>query len=459
MVSSKFAIVDIETTGGNSSSGKITEISIFLHNGTEIIDEFTTLINPERTIPHYITNLTGITDAMVATAPTFPQIAKRIVEITSDAFFVAHNVSFDYNFIKAEFASLGYEFERKTICTITSSRRLIPGHKSYSLGNLCADLGIHISDRHRARGDAFATVKLFEMCLALGLSPKLFEEQPLTPKPKKFATLFETKLLTDIPAKAGVYYFYDADKNLIYIGKSKSLKQRISSHFTVTNNSKGGKIKNNTASFDYTLTGSELIALLLESEEIKANKPTQNKAQRKAKERIGLFASLDNDIFRLSLNPLVDEKELAYATFDSLKEAKTWFTAFIQHHQLCLNYTLEQNDGKPCFNNGIKLCNGICCGAETVEEYNQRVQKAVDTLGFFAPNAIIVDHGRNVNEYSIVVIEENQFKGFGWIGKDVATSSLEEIKEQLYSRKPNADAKVLINGYLKKNKVLKIIRF
>lgn len=160
-----YAVVDIETTSGSPKSGKITEIAIYIYNGTEITEEFVSLVNPECEIPYYITNITGITNQMVANAPKFYEIAKEIVNITSNKIFVAHNVNFDYNFIKKEFKELGYHFSRKKMCTVQLSRKYIPGHSSYSLGKICADLGIPINGRHRAAGDAFATVQLLSKIL------------------------------------------------------------------------------------------------------------------------------------------------------------------------------------------------------------------------------------------------------------------------------------------------------
>ncbi len=160
-----FTIIDIETTGNNSKNGKITEIAIYQHNGQRITESFSTLINPEMDIPYFITKLTGIDNDMVKTAPKFYEVAKKIVELTAGRTFIAHNVHFDYSFIKEEFKRLGYAFNRKTLCTVQLSRRLLPGHRSYSLGRLCSDLGIEINGRHRAAGDAFATVKLFEILL------------------------------------------------------------------------------------------------------------------------------------------------------------------------------------------------------------------------------------------------------------------------------------------------------
>jgi len=160
-----YAIIDIETTGQSAAKGKITEIAIYVHNGYEIIDSFSSLINPECYIPEFITSLTGIDNEMVRNAPKFYEVAKQIVEITQDKIFVAHHVSFDYKFIQEEFRRLGYDYQRKTMCTVRMGRKYIPGYRSYSLGKICDELGISINGRHRAAGDALATTKLFEIIL------------------------------------------------------------------------------------------------------------------------------------------------------------------------------------------------------------------------------------------------------------------------------------------------------
>jgi len=160
-----FTIIDIETTGSVYKHGKITEIAIFQHNGQKITNSFSTLINPEINIPQFITRLTGISNDMVKNAPRFYEVAKKIIELTEGCTFIAHNVNFDYSFVREEYKRLGYAFNRKKLCTVQLSRKLLPGHSSYSLGNLCSELGITINDRHRAEGDAIATVKLFELLL------------------------------------------------------------------------------------------------------------------------------------------------------------------------------------------------------------------------------------------------------------------------------------------------------
>lgn len=160
-----YAIIDIETTGQSALKGKITEIAIFVHDGTEIVESFSSLVNPECYIPQFITDLTGISNDMVKRAPKFYEIAKKIVEITQDKIFVGHNVQFDYRFVQEEFKRLGYDYQRQTMCTVRLGRKFIPGHRSYSLGNICEELGISINGRHRAAGDAYATTKLFEIIM------------------------------------------------------------------------------------------------------------------------------------------------------------------------------------------------------------------------------------------------------------------------------------------------------
>lgn len=160
-----YSIIDIETTGQRFQSGKITEIAIYVHNGQQIIRSFSSLVNPESYIPDFITRLTGIDNKMVEHAPKFYEIARTIVELTAGNIFVAHNVMFDYSFVREEFKRLGYDFKRKTLCTVKLGRKYLPGHRSYSLGNICSDLNIKIEGRHRAAGDALATVRLLEIIM------------------------------------------------------------------------------------------------------------------------------------------------------------------------------------------------------------------------------------------------------------------------------------------------------
>ena len=269
-----YAIVDIETTGGSSLIEKITEVAVFQHDGEKITGEFVTLINPERNIPYYITNLTGISNEMVEDAPKFYEVAKQIIEFTEGRTFVAHNARFDYSFIRQEFKSLGYNYRRNILDTVTLGRKLIPGHRSYSLGNICRDLGITINGRHRAAGDALATVSLFEILLQRdreihGEYSGLIRNTKLSKlNPKLDITSIET-----IPEDPGIYYFYNENHDLIYVGKSRNLQQRIRTHLSNNTTNRSMEMRDQIAYIDWEVTGSELVALLKESSEIKRNKP------------------------------------------------------------------------------------------------------------------------------------------------------------------------------------------
>ena len=225
-----YAIIDIENNGGV----KITEISIFIYNGKEVVNEFTTLVNPECNIPLRITNLTGIDNFMVREAPKFYEIAKKVFEITEDCIFVAHNVNFDYGIIGKEFNELGLTYKRKKLCTVRLSRKLLPNKKSYSLGTLCISENITITDRHRARGDAKATVILFEKLLKLdALHADKIIASFLNPRSREatLPPLLPKDTFDNLSQKHGVYYFWNEQKEIIYVGKANNIKQRVLSHF------------------------------------------------------------------------------------------------------------------------------------------------------------------------------------------------------------------------------------
>ncbi|HLP21810.1 MAG TPA: exonuclease domain-containing protein, partial [Chitinophagales bacterium] len=266
----EYAIVDIETTGGHAASNGITEISIQVHNGKQVTQVYETLINPGYKIPYYIKGLTGITDEMVADAPTFAEVAADIWGILAGRVFVAHSVNFDYSFIKTHLAANGYELNTKKLCTIRLSRKIFPGASSYGLGKICGFLGIEIDDRHRAGGDARATVKLFEMLLERDTEDliqkslkKNSKEQSLPPNVPK--EQFET-----LPSAPGIYYFKDSKGKVVYVGKAKDIKKRVSSHFSNNSAAKQKQEFMRTIhAIHFEVCGSELMALLLESHEIK----------------------------------------------------------------------------------------------------------------------------------------------------------------------------------------------
>ena len=403
-----YAIIDIETTGGQFNEEGITEIAIYKYDGYEIIDQFISLINPEKTIQPFVVKLTGINNAMLRSAPKFYEIAKRIIEITEDCILVAHNTSFDYRILRTEFNRLGYDFVKPTLCTVELSKKLIPEQPSYSLGKLVRALGIPMSDRHRASGDALATVKLFQLLLAKdtekeiliglikaeiksGLSPKLLD------------------IVESLPNKTGIYYIHNEKGNLIYIGKSKNIKKRVNQHFTGKNN-KSKKIQAQVYTVTFEETGSELVALLKESEEIKINKPIYNRAQRKSIFQWALYEVLDdNGYLNLKLQK-ADGRKKEITSYTSLQEGKNSLFRITEKYNLCqkLNGLYETQNG--CFQHKINECNGACLGKEAPEEYNLRVEEFLNEMSFNNQNKIIVDRGRKINERSAVLIENGILK-------------------------------------------------
>ena len=413
-----YSVVDIETTGNGYKGQKITEISVFLFDGQKVIDEFTSLVNPEQRIPHFITNLTGITEAMVSTAPKFYEIAKKVVEITKDAIFVAHNVNFDYNVIRDEFKSLGFDFKRKKLCTVRLSRKIIPGLPSYSLGNICTAEGIEIAERHRAKGDAEATVELFRRLLERDHNFTINSFLNSKSREASLPPLLDRLVVDNLPETHGVYYFKNEQKEVIYVGKANNIKQRVISHF-YDKKKKERTMCLETADITCTETGSEIVALLYESSEIKHFYPKFNRAQRRAGEGVGLFWYEDQkgilhlayDRLKLAPNPVMK--------FSSMAECRSVLEKICDAFELCPKYCHLETHVNACFHFQIKKCKGICSGKETPENYNKRVHKAVKSLGLQAENLVLKEKGRNDKELGFVLILNGIYQGFGYINKDI----------------------------------------
>ena len=452
-----YAIIDIETTGGQFNEEGITEIAIYKFDGSEIVDQFISLVNPEKPIQPFVVNLTGINNAMLRSAPKFYEVAKRIIEITEGCILVAHNTSFDYRILRTEFTRLGYDFIKQTLCTVELSKKLIPGQPSYSLGKLVRALGIPMSDRHRASGDALATVKLFQMLLAEDTEKEIVTslikaeiKSGLTPK------LLD--IVESLPSKTGIYYIHNEKGELIYIGKSKNIKKRINQHFT-GKNSKSKKLQVQVFTVSYEETGSELVALLKESEEIKINKPIHNRAQRKSIFQWALYEILDGNGY-LNLKLLkADGRKKEITSYTTPQEGKNALFRITEKYNLCqkLNGLYETQSG--CFQHKINECNGACLGKETPDVYNQRVEEFLDEMSFENQNMIVVDRGRKVSERSAILIENGIYKGYCFYDLNYQITNVEVLKNILIPMQNNRDTRTIIRGYLRKNKVMKIIKF
>ena len=454
-----YAVVDIETTGNGYKGQKITEISIFIFNGEKVLDEYTTLVNPEAPIPPFITNLTGITQAMVRNQPKFYEIARKVEEITKNCIFVAHNVNFDYNIIQAEFKNLGFDWKRKKLCTVRLTRKIIPGLKSYSLGNICVDENIPINGRHRARGDVEATVELFRRLIKR--DDNFIINSFLNPKSRQatLPPLLDKTVVDNLPEKHGVYYFKNTAKEIIYVGKANNIKQRVISHF-YDKKKKEISMCLETANISFTETGSELLALLHESSEIKQHYPKYNRAQRRAGEAVGLFSYEDQKgIIHLAYNRL----KLApnpMMKYYSVAECRNHLELLCKEFELCPKYCHLQTNVSSCFHFQLKECKGVCCNKETVDDYNIRVKKAIKSVGIGAENLVIKENGRTETEVGFALILNGIYLGFGYLDKEQA-NQLEQPEDYQFFvqlQKDNRDVQRILSSYIKKKEKLKKIK-
>ena len=394
---------------------------------------------------------------MLRSAPKFYEVAKRIIEITEGCVVVAHNASFDYRILRTEFTRLGYDFIRETLCTVELSKKLIPGQLSYSLGKLVRALGIPVTDRHRATGDAMATVKLFKMLLAKDSKKEIISELIK----KEIKSGLSPKLLDiveSLPFKTGIYYIHNEKGDLIYIGKSKNIKKRVNQHFTGTSG-KCIKIQREVFAVTYEVTGSELIALLKESEEIKINKPIYNRAQRKSIFQWALYPEKDkNGYLNLKLQK-ADGRKKEITSFTSIQEGKNSLLKITEKYNLCqkLNGLYETKNG--CFQHSIKECNGACLGIETPELYNIRVEEFIREMKFSNDNMVIIDKGRTVDERCAVLIENGIYKGYCFYNLNYQINNIEILKNIIIPMQNNRDTRTIIQSYLRRNKVFKILKF
>jgi DNA polymerase-3 subunit epsilon len=457
-MSQLFSVIDIETTGGLATKEKITEIAIYVTDGNSIIEEFSTLINPERRIPSFITGLTGITNEMVEDAPKFYEVAAKIVELTKNTVFVAHNASFDYSFVKNEFSQLGYNFKLNTLCTLQLSRKLFKGHKSYSLGNLCNDLGIVIHNRHRAGGDAQATAILFKMLYEFdlnqneGININGFSICGLNP------TLKLSKI-SNLPEKAGVYYLYDSNNDLIYIGKSKNIHSRVLSHLRNEKTNKGINLKFSICDIDYEQTGSELIALLKESHEIKKHKPTFNKAQRRTSNNWGIYSYEDElGYIRFKIQNVEDSEEAFLNAFSSKLATQDALTNYCIKYQLCQKLCGLYQSAGACFYYGLGECKGACCGAESPEDYNLRANALISEFSPNLQNVLIVLNDCDDDRIGLVAIKNSKYIGYGYTSQD-AQLSVEDMLDCISHFPENKDVRQIIRTYLKTHRDYKVVEF
>ncbi|CAL1518380.1 exonuclease domain-containing protein [Chitinophaga sp. MM2321] len=427
-----YAIVDIETTGGHAAAHGITEVAIFLFDGKEITQHYQTLINPRIHIPYYITSLTGITNSMVEDAPPFEAVAPLIHALLRDRIFVAHNVNFDYSFIKHHLAAAGYDLQAKKLCTVRLGRKIFPGLKSYSLGNFCKQMGITVNGRHRASGDAEATVRLFARMLENDTQKAIAAALKAGSKEQFLPPNLSPDVVKALPDTSGVYYFHDNKGKVVYVGKAKDLKKRVNSHFTGHSSSRQRQNFLRTIhNITFQETGTELMAGILESVEIKRLWPAYNYAQKRMEFRYGFYLFEDQQGYlRLAI-----EKKRKYShplhSFNLLIDGQRLLRTLIREFELCPKLCFLQKGNGTCVGITAATCHGACEKAEAPQSYNERVKAAISFLQEQQPSVTIFDKGRNSGERSCILMEKGRFYGMGYVPLHINTEDAALFREYL----------------------------
>ncbi|CAN5343359.1 exonuclease domain-containing protein [soil metagenome] len=424
-----YAVTDIETTGGYAAANGITEIAVVITNGTEIIERYSTLVNPVYSIPKYVQSLTGITNAMVQHEKHFSQIADDLYRLLHDKIFVAHNVNFDYSFLKHHFKEAGYDLNCKKLCTVRLGREILPGYRSYSLGNFCREVGIEVEDRHRAGGDAEATVKLFHKLLLHdkeGVVSKILKGKT---KEQHAPPNLPVAQLHQLPQQPGVYYFHDHKGKIIYVGKAKNLAKRVNSHFA---NNKPNKQKQeflrNIHSISHKVCSTELMAFILESVEIKKLWPQQNRSQKRFEQAYALYSFEDrNGYVRLAIEKKNKSLKALY-TFNLLTEGHNLLRNLVAQFELCPRLCFLHHHSAACTKQKDNHCKGACQQKESAADYNKRVLQCIGHLNNELPTFALFDQGLEYGEQSCILMEKGRFAGMGYLPSSVSTTSFEDIK-------------------------------
>lgn len=453
-----YAIVDIETTGTYAAANGITEISIQVFDGYRVVEKYETLINPLQHIPHFIESFTGISNTMVKDAPTFEQIAEKVYAILHDKIFIAHNVNFDYSFIKVNLENAGYSFHVKKLCTVRLSRKIFPGYPSYSLGKLCDSLGINIKGRHRAGGDALATVTLFKMLLENDENKFIVSSLKTNSKEQILPPNIPKENYDNLPLVPGVYYFHNAKGKIIYVGKAKNIRSRVNSHFS---NNSASRQKQNFINHIYSISfkecATELMASILESIEIKRLWPAFNASQKRWEDVYGIYSFEDqNGYIRLAIEK--NKRNLKpITTFHYLINGQSILRQLTKDYNLCPKFCFLQTNHGKCIGIIEEYCYSACEKEESANDYNNRVSDAINSLQD-KPSFAIFDKGLNYDEQSCVLVINGKIYGMGCLKNDLILDNPEKLKELIEPLKENSFIQNLVIGYAARfpEKILKL---
>lgn len=429
-----YAIVDIETTGGYAAANDITEVAIILHDGEGVTEVYETLLKPSVAIPYFIQSLTGIHPVMVENAPRLAEVAAEIHSKLQGRIFVAHNVNFDYSFLKFHLAACGYQLDVQKLCTVRLCRKVFPQLPSYSLGNLCRQFGINNQSRHRAGGDAGATAKLFDIILRNnGLAhirdflKRNSKEQCLPPNLPK-------EQVDQLPYTPGVYYFHNEKGKIIYVGKARNIRYRVSSHFT--HNGAGRQRQEflrNIHSISYQNCGTELMAFILENIEIRKYWPQYNTSLKHFTPSFGLYVYEDRNGYQRLIIEKKNTNLKPLYTFNTMLEGNRLLNELVSRFSLQLVL------------------------GEDIAAYNNRVEEAIEYLQKLLPTFAVVDDRYDADGRSCILIEKGRFYGMGYMPGDANVYSAEDLKTYLQVYPENDYIRGLVYQYVQKRPEKKVI--
>lgn len=443
----EYAIVDIETTGGNASHSRITEIAIIIHDGATILERWETLINPQKDISLSIFALTGINNEMVENAPIFDDVADKIFSLLNNRVFVAHNVNFDYSFVNHQLEQSGFKWKASKLCTVRAARKIKPGLPSYSLGKLCKSLDIKLLNQHRAGGDADATAILFSKLLAWDEGNEIEKMVKNTAQDQRLPPNLPKEDFENLPQKPGVYYFYNQLREVIYVGKAINLKKRVTSHFT------GNSITPQRQNFlreifgvSFEICATEFMALLLECSEIKKLWPIHNRALKKFEPKFGLHEYEARNGYRYLAIGKLSKGQQAVETFGNIHEGINLLIQLIDQFKIDIRFCNFGQKEVGIFQQVVSKE-----ALPSLTNHNTKVENALDFLSQNRPTYAIVDKGRSVDERSCIWVEKGHFYGMGYIANEEVIYEPQQLKEHVTRYQSNQYIMKLIHSYVEKH--------
>lgn len=449
-----YAVIDVEATGGKKGEESIIEIAIFLYDGEKITDQLISLVQPDREIDVYVQKLTQITPKMVKTAPKFHEIAKRIIEITDGAILVGHNVEFDYRMLKQEFRKLGYTYYRETIDTVTLSEKYFPDAESYSLGKLSKSLGIPVSDRHRASGDARATLELFQILQDKDSSKDIVLKDVVTEK--KAGSVKYDALLSDLPNEIGIFYILDKNNQIIYLSKSDNIAQSARKLLT-GKSSLSNKIKLSVAQITYETTGNELVSWLKENNEIKTLNPSLNENKKKLNYPFTIYVDQINGYKQLRIGRTdYNNPQHFVLRMNSYNNAVRFLSLISEEYELCSKINEIYLGEGACLGYSVGECHGACIRQEAPESYNQRVNDFLGKVCLENKSLLIIGKGRSLSEKSFTWLKNGVCKGYGYFDLNNQIKTEELIRKRMIPIEENEDMNSMARGFLFSEKYLEI---